>query len=314
MMPSNKLIKILITLVSVLSFSIYHTVYAKGRTPATAYRDSLRKLEEFKYLIEKPKPAVATKQEPGFLYNSLEQLYYFIFSKYGLLVVVIIAIVATIRYLLPRIQEAHAQKNSDEVEKLSLLMGGLIWFELGIIVWAFTDSVVAVWLPIIVGVFVAIIRGGKVDENDTNKPKSIQQRFIQQAMDLWELLTRKSKATQPVVLVSEELPTNLDEIRFPSEFERAFAAADFRLLIRLHYLQTLKILQDTEQIQWSPNKTNAQYIQELKNPIAQTGFANLTRVYDYVWYGKRALNVEQYELLVLDFKSFQAQFIYPKAA
>ena len=89
--------------------------------------------------------------------------------------------------------------------------------------------------------------------------------------------------------------------------ERAVTAQDFRLAIRYYYLQCLQQLAGSQYIQLMADKTNYQYIQEVRKRSAgiATMFANLTRKYEYVWYGEYAVNAVLYTTLESDFKQLE---------
>lgn len=74
----------------------------------------------------------------------------------------------------------------------------------------------------------------------------------------------------------------------------ALKEKQFRLALRYQYLLTLKRLTEKELINWQPDKTNTDYIWELHNSDLKTSFTNLTRIYDYVWYGSFLINEEKY--------------------
>lgn len=79
---------------------------------------------------------------------------------------------------------------------------------------------------------------------------------------------------------------------------------DFNLAIRYLYLQSLKKLSDRELILFSPDKTNKLYVQELSGHTYQFEFASLTLNYEYVWYGKFAIDSIRYQKLKEEFILF----------
>ncbi|HEY5406101.1 MAG TPA: hypothetical protein VIJ92_03400 [Ginsengibacter sp.] len=79
---------------------------------------------------------------------------------------------------------------------------------------------------------------------------------------------------------------------------------DFNLAVRYLYLQSLKKLSDAELILFSPDKTNKAYVQELDGRPYQFDFASLTLNYEYIWYGKFAINRLRYQKLKDDFILF----------
>lgn len=102
----------------------------------------------------------------------------------------------------------------------------------------------------------------------------------------------------------QTLKEDIHAIDFPKEIEAATVQGNYRLAVRLLYLQTLKQLTDRQLIDWKPDKTNTQYAFELANqPFAQP-FNALTRDFDYVWYGNFPVSKAQFEQLRADFAAF----------
>ena len=61
---------------------------------------------------------------------------------------------------------------------------------------------------------------------------------------------------------------------------------DYRLAIRYYYLWLLKKLAAREIIDWHPDKTNTDYVYEIKDGALRKDFEYLSYVYDYSWYGE----------------------------
>lgn len=100
---------------------------------------------------------------------------------------------------------------------------------------------------------------------------------------------------------------NIHELDFKAAIDKAIANNNYRLAVRLLYLQTLKQLTDNGLIEWRINKTNATYVQELKGHQQQNGFIQLTNYFDRVWYGEANINYEQFADAQQSFIQFQQQ-------
>lgn len=97
---------------------------------------------------------------------------------------------------------------------------------------------------------------------------------------------------------------NIHEIHFGDQLDAALQQRNYRLAVRLLYLQTLKHLTDRGLIDWQPNKTNRSYVYELSNPSIRRDFETLTRQFEYVWYGEFPLSAERFEPLREAFQKF----------
>ena len=100
-------------------------------------------------------------------------------------------------------------------------------------------------------------------------------------------------------------PESLDEYSvYNVLIQEAELKNDFNLSIRYLYLQTLKKLADTGLIIFSADKTNNLYVKELSGRSYQEEFAFLTLNYDYIWYGRFAIDISRYQKLKEEFILF----------
>ena len=100
---------------------------------------------------------------------------------------------------------------------------------------------------------------------------------------------------------------NIFEMDFSREINRAIAAGNYRLAIRLSYLQVLRELAQRELIQYSHEKTNSDYLQQLSGTRIYKDFFRITRHFEYTWYGGFFLNREVYAQMEQDFINFKKQ-------
>ena len=110
-------------------------------------------------------------------------------------------------------------------------------------------------------------------------------------------LTRAfGRAPRRAALDYETLSENIHELDFPTQLREAEEAGNLRLAVRLGYLALLKQLSDANLITWQPDKTNQTYLRELasQRPTLRPPFAELTRQFEYVWYGELPLTPAQY--------------------
>ncbi|MNK38469.1 hypothetical protein D3C87_570600 [compost metagenome] len=94
-----------------------------------------------------------------------------------------------------------------------------------------------------------------------------------------------SGKSKTVEVPYDESLENIHEISFDDEISRTLQKGNYRLAVRLLYLQTLKHLTDKEIIDWQPNKTNLAYVYEMQGENGHEAFANLTYQFEYIWYG-----------------------------
>ena len=103
----------------------------------------------------------------------------------------------------------------------------------------------------------------------------------------------------------EELSPELDEL---SRYDELISGAEydnnFNLATRYLYLKTLKNLSEKEIINFLPDKTNLDYLNEMKTNNYFEEFKFLTRNYEYLWYGKFLIEEKNYRYLKEKFISF----------
>lgn len=93
--------------------------------------------------------------------------------------------------------------------------------------------------------------------------------------------------------------TNVEEKLHLANFKELINSAklkgDYRLTVRFYYLWLLRKLSEKKYIVWDVNKTNMDYLYELKDKRLRERFNQHCYVYDYVWYGEFALSEEEFQ-------------------
>lgn len=113
-----------------------------------------------------------------------------------------------------------------------------------------------------------------------------------------------SAKSRSVEVPYTEMADNIHEIDFSTELEKAVSAGNFRLAVRLFYLQSLKRLSDRHLIEWQPEKTNQAYVRELSDPQRKDEFQQLTRQFEYIWYGEFFIDRERFAEVKNAFETF----------
>lgn len=99
---------------------------------------------------------------------------------------------------------------------------------------------------------------------------------------------------------------DINAIDFDALIAVAIAEKNYRKVVRLYYLQTLKALSDKNLIEFQPDKTNADYMRELKKTDLKPVFAKLTYVYEYVWYGHFEIDEHNFSAASKAFNDFKS--------
>ena len=100
---------------------------------------------------------------------------------------------------------------------------------------------------------------------------------------------------------------NLDEYIHETDLERflreALAGSNWPLAVRLYFLQIIKRLSEKEAIMWSREKTNRDYLRDMRSHRLGTQFRDVTRQYERIWYGNQTLTAEEFARLEPEFKT-----------
>ncbi|WP_299765381.1 DUF4129 domain-containing protein [uncultured Dokdonia sp.] len=118
-------------------------------------------------------------------------------------------------------------------------------------------------------------------------------------MDSGELLFNKKPTSQVFMSDDEELINHQD---IQSLIDEAIASGNHRLAIRFYYLLALQKMSGKELIDWQAQKTNHEYIYEVKDQQIRKQFRHVTDLYDYIWYGN-------FEVDAQSFKKAQSSFL-----
>lgn len=106
------------------------------------------------------------------------------------------------------------------------------------------------------------------------------------------------------LLLTDETPTDIHRINFKELIEKYENQNNTRQSIRLYYLWFLKILSDQNHIEWAPEKTNSDYFREMQNPNLKQKFAQLSHLYNHVWYGEFQIQDFDYQSAKSDFETY----------
>lgn len=94
------------------------------------------------------------------------------------------------------------------------------------------------------------------------------------------------KSSDKKIIHYDEIERNLQIVDFEKLINEALKSGERRLAIRYYYLWLLKKMASKEIIEWDVEKTNSDYIYEIKNTKLKEEFTYLSYLYNYIWYGE----------------------------
>ena len=96
------------------------------------------------------------------------------------------------------------------------------------------------------------------------------------------LLFGKINSNEINMIESEE---DISQINFDELIAAAAERKDYKLAVRYLFLKSLKLLSEKELIELRNNKTNHQYLSEIKNNRISSAFQIATSRFEWIWYG-----------------------------
>jgi len=97
---------------------------------------------------------------------------------------------------------------------------------------------------------------------------------------------------------------NIFDINYQREIDKAVNDRDYRLAVRLMFLRLLKQLSQKKIIEYKQERTNFDYLSQLRSTGYYNDFFRLTRNYEYVWYGKFGVSRETFGVIKNEFENF----------
>ncbi len=125
--------------------------------------------------------------------------------------------------------------------------------------------------------------------------------FVNIESGFWNI--KAAKKEKAVKLVSED-DHDIDASDYEALLQRAIQHGNYRLATRYYYLSLLKKLSHNNYIEYHKDKTNSEYLFELKNKSMRSSFSYLSYIYSYVWYGESAVDEMKFKTIENKYKSF----------
>ena len=118
------------------------------------------------------------------------------------------------------------------------------------------------------------------------------------------ILSRSRKNIAADIPVAEEEDLNDADSLLPN----AIRSGNYRLAVRYLYIQLLRRLSEKKFIEINRNKTNYEYVNEVRKHKFANEFASLTLQYEYVWYGEYPVDERLFEQIQTGFIQFNKDF------
>ncbi len=110
---------------------------------------------------------------------------------------------------------------------------------------------------------------------------------------------RNKKDTESIDIYNTE---HIETIDFALKVQEALQQQNYRIAIRFLYLNLLKEMSLKNLIIWELDKTNHEYLLEMRSHILEKAFSKTTFLYEYAWYGDFIISKELYLSIEPEFK------------
>lgn len=104
------------------------------------------------------------------------------------------------------------------------------------------------------------------------------------------------------VVISDNV--NPNTIDWDKAISKAIKNKDYKIAIRYQFLAVLKYLNQNNWIIWKAEKTNYDYIREIKDSKMQQHFLQLSNLYEVAWYGDYPITEIDYQQINQNYKQF----------
>lgn len=122
-------------------------------------------------------------------------------------------------------------------------------------------------------------------------------------------LNPKVEVKVPTVTIEsmQHIEDNLHEVNLESLLNEAVLAKNYRIALRLNFLIIIKLLSQSDKIEWAKEKTNWEYYSELKEKLLAEQFKEIIKSFEIFWYGEHPLTELDYHTTEPAYRTLQNQ-------
>ena len=105
----------------------------------------------------------------------------------------------------------------------------------------------------------------------------------------------------------EELEEHIHETELEGYLRMALQESNFKAAVRVYYLMAIKALSENQWITWKRDKTNFDYVREMRKRPEHGDFRKLTYLFEVIWYGDTEIDQQVYRRISPSFDHFLKQ-------
>lgn len=124
----------------------------------------------------------------------------------------------------------------------------------------------------------------------------------------FNIFKKRVKITKQVNI--QEAEKHINDLDFDQLINHAILNNDKSSAVRFYFLKCLKHIANQKHINWEIQKTNNDYLYEIKNQQLKKDFEYANYLYTYIWFGKFVVSDEQFKLAENHFKNILNNNLY----
>lgn len=118
------------------------------------------------------------------------------------------------------------------------------------------------------------------------------------------LKINKRKPVKIKKMIYEDDDEYIENSNFDKLIKQAVFNKNYRLATRYYYLLSLQKMISKKQISYHKDKTNSDYLNEIKNKTVKSKYSYISYLYNYIWYGKFEINEHKFKTVKQHFTTF----------
>ncbi|MEQ9219388.1 MAG: hypothetical protein RLO17_15160 [Cyclobacteriaceae bacterium] len=130
---------------------------------------------------------------------------------------------------------------------------------------------------------------------------------------LYSLVGRDFFSSRSKILTDDQdvadklMDENVSQTDLEKWLEQAISGKNYRMALRIYFLMAIQALDHVGLIKWKKEKTNWEYLDELKDHSLRDSFRSLSVSFDEVWYGEKVLSEDKMVREIAVYRQFLEQ-------
>ena len=116
------------------------------------------------------------------------------------------------------------------------------------------------------------------------------------------------KSSGKKLITADEIERNIESADFSRLIQETLSSGNKRLAVRYYYLWVLQQFSKRGIIEWDIEKTNSDYLYEIKSEADKKEFGYLSYLFNYIWYGDFEIDEPTFDKAISAFEKTIKRF------